>query len=195
MKYNEVSWTSCPRNTRQCCRKQTILNHFLFVHPPSHSSFYLPVPLWHVFYNCLKSTFVHLCAIIDWIEIIFSSEGFNKESSAGTKSERAPRLFGGPNYREKLFCFRSLYSSTLTALIYCLLSLFGVYLEYLDIILSCTLCISHKEVYFDILVCLTTLNLNYYYNLFFSLLYALPFSFHAIYQSYRCHMQLMTPIT
>ncbi len=57
MKYNEVSWTSCPRNTRQCCRKQTILNHFLFVHPPL-TLFLLSASslVTCVFYNCLKST-------------------------------------------------------------------------------------------------------------------------------------------
>lgn len=121
-----------------------------------------------VFYNCLKKYFVHLCAIIDWIEIIFSSEGFNKESSAGTKSERAPRLFGGPNYREKLFLLQIALFQHSDCFDLCLLSLFGVYLEYLDIILSCTLCISHKEVYLGrAAISLTTPNLNYYYNLFF----------------------------
>lgn len=104
MKYNEVSWTSCSQEHTAVLSKTNYSKPFSFCAPPLTLFLLSASSLVRcVFYNCLKSTFVHLCAIIDWIEIIFSSEGFNKESSAGTKSERAPRLFGGPNYRETFF--------------------------------------------------------------------------------------------
>lgn len=101
MKYNEVS----QEHMVKVLKTNPILNHLSFhSFSFSHCTAYLPAPLWLVFYNFL-STFVHLCAVIDWIQIIFSSEDFNRDSAQ--REKRGPRLFGGPNYGEKLFASNS----------------------------------------------------------------------------------------
>lgn len=77
MKYNEVS----QEHMVKVLKTNPILNHLSFhSFSFSHCTAYLPAPLWLVFYNFL-STFVHLCAVIDWIQIIFSSEDFNRDSA------------------------------------------------------------------------------------------------------------------
>ncbi len=98
MNYHEVLEHLVPGNTPAVRRKQTILTISFCASPTLTSSFYLQCPR-DVVLQLLKSTCSSLC--YNWLDRDYiSSEVFMKESKRRTRLEHAPRLFGGPNYRE-----------------------------------------------------------------------------------------------
>lgn len=90
----------------------------------SHCTYYLQVPLWLA---CFTASFKkYFRSVIDWIEIIFSSEDFNRDLGDCTKNKLGTRLFGFPNYRGKLFASNSFIPALwlLWFIVYCLYFVF-----------------------------------------------------------------------